>query len=94
MFFGPGDTLAEWLRRRFSRDFRSWDEHSMQVHAVQTQGKDVHSVVCVVLRSKPGSRARSHIHRVYVINVETKKVVYGREGLWLQFRHDYLEERI
>jgi len=94
MIFGSGNPLKRWLRRRFEKDFRSWDGYSMRVHAVQTEGKDVHSVLCVVLRNAPANKARSCIHRVYVINVETQKVVYGGEALWLQFRQDYLEERI
>ncbi len=87
MFFGKGDTLEQWLRKRDRKGFEGWDGHAMRVHAVQTKSQQQKQMICVVLVNEDNG-----IHRVYVTAPESTKMVRGGAELWEKFQREYLPE--
>lgn len=87
MFFGNGDTLEQWLRKKDPQGFKTWDGHAMRVHAVRTKGQQQQEMICVVLVNK-----NNGIHRVYVVTPNSDRVIKGDDRLWMKFQTEYLPE--
>ncbi len=87
MFFGKGDTLEQWLRKRDRKGFEGWDGHAMRVFAVQTKGQQQQQMICVTLVNEDNV-----IHRVYVTAPNSTKLVKGGPELLDKFQSEYLPE--
>lgn len=87
MFFGDGDTLENFLRKKDPEGFKSWDGHAMRVHAVQTKGQAQQKMICVTLVNED-----NRIHRTYIVAPNSTGMIKGETKLWLKFQSEYLPE--
>lgn len=88
MFFGKGDTLEQWLRKKDPKGFKGWDGSTMRVYAVKTREQKQQEMLCILLVNDGDDRGI--LHRVYVTSPNNDKVVKGGSELWNKFREEYL----
>ena len=87
MFFGNGETLEQWLRKKDPQGFKGWDGHEIRVHVVNTKAQKKREIICVVLVNE-----NIILHRAYVIDPISEKLMKGDERLLKRFYSEYLPE--
>lgn len=87
MFFGPKNSLEQWLRKEHADAMEGWDGHSMAVHAVRTKAQVPNDMMCVVLMNKNGV-----LHKVFVIDPQSGQSLKGNAELADRFVKEYLPD--
>lgn len=85
MFFGKGDTLEGYLRKRDAEGFKTWDGHAMRVHVVKTKAQKQNEMICVLLVNEGDI-----LHRAYVVTPNSDTLMKGGVDLWTKFQVEYL----